>query len=78
MTHPLALIALLPLLGFLVNGVFATAIGGQRFSNRTAALVGCAGPMIAFGLTVAMFLELRAVDYVPIVAPLYRWAGVGA
>jgi NADH-quinone oxidoreductase subunit L len=78
MTHPLALIALLPLVGFLVNGMFATAIGGQRFSHRTAAIVGCAGPMLAFGLTIAMFLQLKAGDYVPIVAPLYSWASIGA
>ncbi|MBL0939482.1 MAG: NADH-quinone oxidoreductase subunit L [Gemmatimonadaceae bacterium] len=77
MTHPLALIALLPLFGFLLNGVFATAIGGHRFSHRTAALVGCAGPMAAFALTISMFLQLQAGDYAPIVAPLYRWASFG-
>ena len=34
--------------------------------------------MLAFGLTIFMFLQLRAGDYVPIVAPLYSWASIGA
>lgn len=78
MTHPLALIALLPLVGFLLNGFFATALGGQRFSPRTAALVGCAGPLASFALTVATFLTLQGNGYAPIVEPLYRWATLGS
>lgn len=77
MTHPLALIALLPLLGFLLNGTFATALGGHRFSNKVAAAIGCAMPIAAFGLTIQAFLALQGNGYEPIVAPLYRWALVG-
>jgi len=77
MTNPLALIALLPLLGFLLNGTFATAIGGHRFGHRTAALIGCGMPLAAFALTIQMFLTLQASGYTPIVEPLYRWATLG-
>ena len=77
MTNPLALIALLPLLGFLLNGTFATAIGGHRFGHRTAALIGCAMPLAAFALTIQMFLTLQASGYTPIIEPVYRWASLG-
>ncbi|MFN9205015.1 MAG: NADH-quinone oxidoreductase subunit L [Gemmatimonas sp.] len=77
MMHPLALIALLPLAGFLLNGLFATALGGHRFSHRVSAIVGCLGPLAAFALAIASFLTLRAGGYEPIVAPLYRWATLG-
>lgn len=77
MTHPLALIALLPLVGFLLNGIFATALGGHRFSHRVAAIVGCAGPLAAFALTIVSFLTLQQGEYAPIVVPLYRWATLG-
>lgn len=76
-SHTLALIALLPLLGFTVNGFFATAFGGSRFNRTTAALVGCAAPLIAFALTISAFLSLRAGGYVPIVEPFYRWLEIG-
>ncbi|AMW05340.1 NADH-quinone oxidoreductase subunit L [Gemmatimonas phototrophica] len=77
MPHMLALIALLPLIGFLINGTFATALGGHRFSHRTAALVGCLAPLLAFGLTVQAFFTLQGNGYTPIVEPLYRWAAIG-
>ena len=51
MTNPLALIALLPLLGFLLNGTFATALGGKKFNHAVAALIACAMPIAAFALT---------------------------
>ncbi len=77
MSHTLALIALLPLVGFLLNGTFATALGGHRFGNRTAALIGCTAPLASFALTIAAFLSLRTNGYEPIVEPLYRWATLG-
>lgn len=76
-SHMLALIALLPLVGFLLNGTFATALGGNRFGNGLAALIGCAAPLISFALTIAAFLHLQAGGYSPIVEPLYRWAALG-
>ena len=36
MPHTLALIALLPLVGFLLNGFFATALGRHRVTERAA------------------------------------------
>ncbi len=77
MTNPLALIALLPLLGFLLNGTFATALGGKKFNHTVAALIACAMPIAAFALTIQAFFTLQSNGYAPIVAPLYRWALIG-
>ena len=77
MNTPLALIALLPLLGFLLNGIFATALGGRKFTNTVAALIACAMPIAAFALTIQAFFTLQGNGYAPIVEPLYRWALVG-
>jgi len=49
----LALIAALPLLGFLVNGLF-----GPRLPRWLVALIGCALPAFAFAVTVALFMRL--------------------
>jgi NADH-quinone oxidoreductase subunit L len=67
----LTLIALLPLLGFLVNGLF-----GNRFGKTFVTLVGCGLPLAAFGLTIAAFLELQASGQ-PIVEIVYTWALIG-
>lgn len=76
-SHMLALIALLPLVGFLLNGTFATTLGGNRFGHGVAAAIGCATPLLSFALTITAFLQLQAGGYTPIVEPLYRWAAVG-
>ena len=76
-SHMLALIALLPLVGFLLNGTFATSLGGNRFGHGVAAAIGCATPLLSFALTITAFLQLQAGGYTPIVEPLYRWAAVG-
>ncbi len=73
----LALIALLPLAGFLLNGIFATEIGGRRANNMVASIIGCGFPIAAFALTIAAFLQLKGGGYAPIVEPLYRWATIG-
>jgi NADH-quinone oxidoreductase subunit L len=54
---PLALIVLLPLLGFLLNGLL-----GNRLGKRFVTAVGCALPALAFFITVKCFLDLRATD----------------
>ena len=77
MPHTLALIALLPLVGFLVNGFFATALGRHRTNERTAGLIGSAFPLAAFALTIKAFFDLQAGGFAPIVEPLYRWALIG-
>ena len=78
MPHTLALIALLPLVGFLFNGFFATALGGHRANERAAGIIGSAFPIAAFALTVKAFLDLQAGGYAPMVEPLYRWALIGS
>ena len=60
MPHTLALIALLPLVGFLLNGFFATALGRHRVTERAAGLIGSAFPLAAFALTIKAFLDLQA------------------
>jgi NADH-quinone oxidoreductase subunit L len=77
MPHILALIALLPLAGFFLNGVFATELGGRRLGNRAAAVLGCTLPLAAFAITITAFFDLKAGGYAPLVEPLYRWATVG-
>ena len=63
----LALIAALPLLGFLVNGLF-----GARLPRRGVALIGCALPALAFAITVA--LALRLAPGTPAISEtLYSW-----
>ncbi|WP_310572305.1 NADH-quinone oxidoreductase subunit L [Gemmatimonas sp.] len=78
MPHTLALIALLPLVGFLFNGFFATALGGHRANERAAGIIGSAFPIASFALTVKAFLDLQAGGYAPMVEPLYRWALIGS
>ena len=68
MTHPLLLIVLLPLAGFLVNGL----VGG-RAGPRFVSAVGCGLPIAAFAITVKCFLDLSA-SGAPIVDPVYTWA----
>jgi NADH-quinone oxidoreductase subunit L len=63
----LALIAALPLLGFLVNGLF-----GSRLPRRVVGLIGCALPALAFAITVALFMRLAPAA--PAIAErLYSW-----
>ncbi len=72
--HPLVLIPLLPLLGFFLNGVLATRLGGNRAGKRFVNVVACGLPFAAFLIAVEMFVTLRNVGYTPIVAPAYQWA----
>ncbi|MBK6981964.1 MAG: NADH-quinone oxidoreductase subunit L [Betaproteobacteria bacterium] len=68
----LTLIVLLPLLGFLVNG-----LAGNRLGKRFVSVVGCGLPAIAFAVTVKCFLDLRAGGWAPIAETAYVWAMVG-
>ncbi len=77
MTHLLAAITLLPLSGFLVNGVLGTALSGPVISRKTSAIIGCAFPIVSFLLTLQCFLLLRSGDYAPLVDSLYQWAAIG-
>ncbi|HTP98250.1 MAG TPA: proton-conducting transporter membrane subunit, partial [Casimicrobiaceae bacterium] len=67
MSHPLLLIALLPLLGFLVNGLV-----GRRFGSGFVSAVGCGLPIAAFAVTVNCYLNMSAAGTITDVA--YTWA----
>jgi len=65
-------IVVLPLLGFVVNGLL-----GHRLGNRFVSLVGCGLPIVAFGLAIECFLDLSAGGGVPLVTTAYTWADIG-
>ena len=77
MTHMLATIVLLPLLGFVLNGLLGTVLVGKPVSERVVRIIGCGIPLAAFALTVRAFVALRAGDFAPIVEPFYQWASIG-
>ena len=66
----LALIPLLPLLGFVVNGLW-----GRRMPRPVSAIIGCAGPALAFLLSVLVFYASKDA-LTPITAPLWTWMAV--
>jgi len=70
--HALAAIVLLPLAGFLVNGLV-----GRRLGNRFVSAVGCGLPLLAFAIALRCFLELTAAGAPALVENLYTWASVG-
>src|SRR6476659_6606930 len=63
----LALIVALPLLGFLVNGLF-----GARLPRRLIAVMGCALRALAFVITVALFMRLAS-GAPAVEETLYSW-----
>ncbi len=73
----LTAIVLLPLLGFVLNGVLATRLGGNRFGPRFVSAAGCGLPIASFLLVVKAVLELRAGGWAPLVETVYRWALIG-
>ena len=73
----LTTIVLLPLLGFLLNGVLATQLGGNRVGKPFVIAVGCGLPIISFVLTIQALAMLHSQQYVPLIELAYRWAVVG-
>jgi NADH-quinone oxidoreductase subunit L len=71
MTPLLTSIVVLPLAGFLANGLL-----GKRLGHRFVSVVGCGLPILAFAVTVKCFFELQATD-APLVETAYRWATIG-
>jgi NADH-quinone oxidoreductase subunit L len=67
----LSIIVLLPLLGFVLNGLL-----GQRLGRGFVSAVGCGLPILAFLVTVRCFLQLNASD-APLIEVAYTWALVG-
>jgi NADH-quinone oxidoreductase subunit L len=73
----LTAIVLLPLLGFLLNGVLATRLGGNLVGTRFVTAVGCGLPIAAFLLAVKALLDLHAGGDTALVEVAYRWAQIG-
>ena len=72
MEHALTLIVLLPLAGFLLNGLF-----GNRLGKGFVSLVGCGLPLVAFAVVVKCFLDLGAHGGAPLIDVAYDWAVTG-
>ena len=73
MAHLLTWIVLLPLAGFVLNG-----LAGNRLGHRFVTVVGCGLPIVAFGLAVECFLDLMAGGgRAPLVTPVFTWAAIG-
>ncbi len=68
--NTLALIPLLPLLGFLINGTI-----GRRLPERWVSVIGCLLPALSFVLTAELFLALRD-GGAPLTAMLFTWAAL--
>jgi len=74
--HRLALIVLLPLAGFLLNGSLATAVGRRRVDDRVVTALGCGLPMVSFAIALWCFASLQA-GGAPLAETLYTWARIG-
>ncbi|HVR83940.1 MAG TPA: NADH-quinone oxidoreductase subunit L [Planctomycetota bacterium] len=71
MSHFLWLIPVLPLAGFLVNGLF-------KLDKRVAAVVGCAGPIGSFAISLLAFLQiLFPKDFPVLTETVFSWISVG-
>jgi NADH-quinone oxidoreductase subunit L len=70
--HPLTLIVLLPLLGFLLNGLL-----GNRLGKTFVSAVGCGLPILAFLVSIKCFLLLRAGGDAALLDTPYTWATIG-
>jgi len=68
----LTLIVLLPLAGFLLNGLL-----GNRLGKGFVSVVGCGLPILAFLATVRAFLQLQGGDGSALLETAYTWATVG-
>ena len=68
----LTLIVVLPLIGFVLNGLF-----GNRLGKGFVSAVGCGLPIASFALTVKCLLDLQSGGYAPLAATAYTWAQIG-
>ncbi|HXV20309.1 MAG TPA: NADH-quinone oxidoreductase subunit L [Desulfuromonadales bacterium] len=68
--NQLTLVPLLPLAGFLLNGLL-----GNRLPRWLVALTACGLPAASFALTLGLFRGLAA-DGVPVVTTLFTWAAI--
>ncbi len=70
--HLLTLIAILPLVGFLLNGLL-----GNRLGKRFVSVVGCGLPIVSFLLAIRCVMELLS-SGVPLIETAYTWAQIGS
>jgi NADH-quinone oxidoreductase subunit L len=68
----LTLIVLLPLAGFLLNG-----LAGPRLGKGFVSVVGCGLPILAFLATIRAFMQLDGAEGAALVETAYTWAVVG-
>jgi NADH-quinone oxidoreductase subunit L len=68
----LTAIVLLPLAGFLVNGIL-----GARLGRGFVSAVGCGLPLLAFLAAVRCYLTLTGGSGAPLIATAYTWGTVG-
>ena len=66
------LILLLPLLGFVTNGIF-----GKKFSKNTVAFIGCSMILISFIMTVFVFINFIHLGSFPVTVYVYDWISLG-
>jgi len=71
-SHLLSLIVVLPLAGFLLNG-----LAGNRLGKPFVSAVGCGLPLLAFIVTVKCFLDLQRGGGAPLIDVAYTWATIG-
>jgi NADH-quinone oxidoreductase subunit L len=70
-THALTLIVVLPLVGFVLNGLL-----GNRLGKPFVSIVGCGLPLLAFAVAVKSFLDLQS-GGAPLIDVAYTWAVIG-
>ncbi|HEX4944508.1 MAG TPA: NADH-quinone oxidoreductase subunit L [Usitatibacteraceae bacterium] len=68
----LTLIVVLPVIGFLVNG-----LAGNRMGKGFVTAVGCGLPAIAFVAAIKCFIDLRAGGWAPLAETAYIWSMIG-
>jgi len=69
--HPLTLIVVLPLVGFVLNGLL-----GNRLGKPFVTAVGCGLPILSFLLAIKCFVDLST-GGVPLMETAYTWARIG-
>ena len=72
MSHLLTLIVVLPLAGFVLNGLL-----GNRLGHRFVTLVGCGLPILSFAIALRCLADLQADNWFPLIDVPYTWARIG-
>jgi NADH-quinone oxidoreductase subunit L len=75
--HPLTLIVLLPLVGFLLNGLLATRLARSPLEKGFVTVIGCGLPIASFFVTIHALLALQASGGMSLVETAYTWADIG-